>query len=101
MSCVRVSLLVNVTWLPRGTVMLFGLTPADVMMITFVGVGGAVGDVLLLLHAAATAQSVTVKRTFGLIPFVSWLTPDLKVGPTRFIDQKNFRDRLNPRNHSS
>ena len=67
MSCAWVSLFTNVTWLPRGTVMLFGLTAlfAIVMVGVLVppppgaGVGDGAGAGEPPPHAATTNASAT------------------------------------------
>jgi hypothetical protein len=48
MSCERLSLLMNVTWLPSGTMMFFGVTAllAIVIVVVATAPGGVVGGVV-------------------------------------------------------
>ena len=68
MSCTRMSLFTNVTWLPRATVMLVGLTVLLAIVIVFVGAGVGVGvgvgdgDVLEPPHAIINAAIAAAAR---------------------------------------
>jgi hypothetical protein len=54
MSCDRLSLFTNVTWLPRGTVTFFGVTVLFAIVIVAADVaGGGVGAASLPPHAAS------------------------------------------------
>ena len=69
MSCDRLSLLTKVTWVPRGTTIVTGLTVllAIVTVVVLTGLPGVVdGDVLLPPHAtisaaAASPQTIVVR----------------------------------------
>src|SRR6266851_8850226 len=69
MSCGRLSLLTNVTWVPRGTTIVAGLTVllAIVTVVALTGLPGVVdGDVLLPPHptitaAVASPQTIVVR----------------------------------------
>jgi hypothetical protein len=58
MSWGRESLFTNVTWLPRATVSVFGVTPPDVIETVVPGVGVGEGEVSAFLPQARAAAAI-------------------------------------------